>query len=205
MTWRFGGPLDVFASTVTFSHGHFRLYTRSVSQTISRLSASSNCGKIIILSTKHILHIVPQCLSFTLACLKSSLWTVCASYEVFTSARFGERVGCFPLLFPYIYSGWFSSLLFVGWYDSSIPIASASLAAVCWNHHFGIQSDEICTSQKGLPTHSDDPMASLIAIKSLGCWIASMILVKTGFGCQRFSVKFIQQADHFIPCKHPVP
>ena len=59
-----------------------------------------------------------------------------------------ERAGCFPLLFPYIYSDWFSSLLFVGWYDSSIPIASASSAAFCWNHHFGIQGDEICTFTK---------------------------------------------------------
>ena len=63
---------------------------------------------------------------------------------VFFPSQCWERAGCFPVLFPYIDSDWFSSLRFLEWYDSSTPIASASLAAF-WNHHFGIQSDEICT------------------------------------------------------------
>ena len=43
--------------------------TGSASQSLSSLSVSSNCDKII-LPTKHILHIVLQCLSFTVRCLK---------------------------------------------------------------------------------------------------------------------------------------
>ena len=75
----------------------------------------------------------------------------------------------------------------------------------CWNHHLGIKSGEICTLHlKGLPTHSDDSMASLIPEKLLGCWIPSMILVRTGLGCQMFSLKFIQHVDSFRPCKYTV-
>ena len=40
-----------------------------------------------------------------------------------------ERAGCFPLLFLYVDSDLFSSLLSVEWHDSSIAIASASLVA----------------------------------------------------------------------------
>ena len=130
---------------------------------------------------------------------------MCIVWSIFFSHSL-ERVGCFPLLFPYIYSNWFSSLFFVVWCDSSIPIASALEVTICWNRQFDIQNDEICTLLlKGLPTHSNDPMATLIPEKSLGCWIPSMILVRSGLGCQMFSLKFIQHVDHFRPCKHPMP
>ena len=115
----------------------------------------------------------------------------------------------FYLWFPYIDSDWFSSLLSLQWYDSSIPIFSASFSSLypfCWNHHFGIKSDEICTLfPNWLRTHSNHPRASLIPEQFLGCWIPSIILVRTGLGCQRFAQKFIQHVDNFRPCKHTVP
>ena len=62
-----------------------------------------------------------------MACLKSSLWTICASQSFFQPAL----GNCW--LFSFIVSVhrfWLvSSLRFVKWYDSFIPIASASLAA----------------------------------------------------------------------------
>ena len=95
----------------------------------------------------------------------SSLWTIFASHEVFFQPEL-ERAGCFTLLFSFRDSDWFSSMLFVEWYDSSIPIASASLEAF-------LPSVEIINLvsrvmkfalpyQIGLHTHSNDPMASLI-------------------------------------------
>ena len=181
--------------------GDFRLYGRPVSQTISSLSVRSNCVKILLL-TKHILHVVLQCLSFTVAWVQSSLWSIYASYEVFFPARVGK--GLVVFLIVSIHWLWLlSSLLSVEWYDSSIPIVSASLAAF-------IPSAEIITlvsrvvkfalsSPKGLLTHSNDPMASLIPEKFLGCWIPSMILVRTGLGCQMFALKCIQHVDSFRP------
>ena len=56
------------------------------------------------------------------------------------------------------------------------------------------------SSEEGLSTHSHDPMASLIPEKSLGCWIPSMILVRTGLGYQMSALKFVQYADHIIQC-----
>ena len=87
---------------------------------------SSNCGKILLL-TKHILHVVLQCLSSAVGWVQSSLWSIYASYEVFFPARVGKGL-VFSFLFPYIDPVWFSSLLSVEWYDSSIPIDSALLA-----------------------------------------------------------------------------
>ena len=78
--------------------GDFRLYGRPVSQTISSLSVRSNCVKIILL-TKHILHVVLQCLSFTVAWAQSSLWSIYASYEVFFPARVGKGLVVFPYCF----------------------------------------------------------------------------------------------------------
>ena len=78
--WRWPGVLEVILTCLPPPQPSraedFRLYMRSVSQTISSFFANYNWGKII-LPTKHILHIV--------ACLKSSLWTIYASYEVFSA------------------------------------------------------------------------------------------------------------------------
>ena len=101
-----------------------------------------NCDKIP-LPNKHILHIVLQCLSFTVVCLKSSLWT----WSLFFQPELGK-----DWLFSFIISiHWFwlvprSALCGVlrqlythcfFLFDSFHPF--------CWSHHFGIQSDEICT------------------------------------------------------------
>ena len=111
-----------------------RLYGKSVSQRISSLSVSSNCDKII-LPTKHILHKALQC--------RLSLWHVwvqgCEQYmhhKMSFSSQNWEKAGGFPLWFSCIASDWLSSLLF--WlFDSFHPY--------CWNHHFGIRSDDMCT------------------------------------------------------------
>ena len=162
----------------------------------------------MVLPTKHILHIVLQYLSFTVAYLKSSFWKIYALHKVFFQPEL-EKGWLFSFLFPYIDSNWFSALLFVEWYDSSASIASASLAAL--NPSAGVitlvsrMMTFALSSQKGLPTHSNDPMACLIPDKSLWCWISSMILRRTRLRCQMLALKFIQHADHFRPCKHSVP
>ena len=111
----------------------FRLYGRSVSQNISSLSVRSNCDKIL-LPTKHNLHKVLKC--------RLSLWHVwsqgCEQYvhhKTSFSIQNLERAGYFPLLVPCIDSDWLSSQFFC-LFDSFHPF--------CWNHHFGIQSDEMC-------------------------------------------------------------
>ena len=137
---------------------------------------------------------------------------VCIAWSLFFFNQSWERTGCFPLSFPYTDSDWFPGLHFVECCGSCIPIASASLTAF-------IPSAEVITlvsrvmkfalsSQKGLPTYSNDYMALLITNKFLGCWIPSMIFVRARLGCQMFALgcqMFIQHADHFRPCKHPVP
>ena len=180
--WRWPGVLEAILSCSppprpSCAEG-FRLYGRSVIPTISSLS--SNWDKIR-LTPKNILPTL-QCLSFTVACLWSH---ACEQYmhlmKSFFFSQSRDWAGCFRLLFPCIDPDWFSNLLFVEFYDSCIPIASASLAAF-------IISAEIITlvasvmkcalsSQKGLPTHSNDPMSSLIPEKCIGFWIPSMIFV----------------------------
>ena len=167
----------------------FWLYGRSISQTISRRS---------------VLTVIKKFTSQT--------------HTAYSPAMSVFHCEMFVSFFPYIESDWFSSLpesdwfsslLFMEWCDSSIPNNLVSLAAF-------IHSAEIITlvsrmmkfalpSQKGLPTHSNDPMVSLIPEISLGSWIPSMTFVWTRLWCQMFALKFIQHVNYFRPCEHPMP
>ena len=125
----------------------------------------------------------PAMSSFTVACLMSGFMNNICIIKIFFQPEL-ERAGCFPLLFPCIDSDWLSSLLFC-LFDSFHPF--------CWNHHFGIQSDEMCTL---LPKR----------IAYTYKWSYGILDQKNLFsvGCQLFALKFIQRTDHFRPCKHPV-
>ena len=167
------------------------------------LSVSSNCDEII-LPTKHILHIFLQCLSFTVACLKSSLWTIYSSHEVFFCLpdlakdrlfSFLISIHRFWLVFRFALCGVLQQL-----YIDCFCVFG-SFHPFCWSYQFRIQSDAICTIlAKGLPTHSN-----AITSKFLGCWIPSMIFVRARLGSQMFALNLIQHAGHFRPCKHLVP
>ena len=130
-----------------------RLYWRSVSQTIPSIFVSSNCD-IFNNQTHHAYS--PTMSVFHYGMIEVKLMNNICITVFFFSQRW-ERAGSFPLLFPHIDSDCFPSPLFVEWFDSFIPIASACLAAF-------IPSTEIITlvsrvmtfalsSQKGLPTH----------------------------------------------------
>ena len=92
-------------------------------------------GDKILLPTKHILHIALQCLSFTMACLKSMLWTIYASYKVFVQSELGK---CW--LFSFIVSiHWFwlfiQSALLPRLQLSSLLLKSSLSYPEWWNLH----------------------------------------------------------------------
>ena len=69
--------------------------------------------------TKHILHICLQCLSFTGACLKSSLWIIYSSHEVFFPATVGKGL----VIFLYH----FHTLILIGFPDCSLWSATTAV------------------------------------------------------------------------------
>ena len=87
---------------------------------------------------------------------------ICIVWSLFSSQS-RDRSGCFHLLFPYIDPDWFSRLLFEELYDSSIPITSASVAAV-------VPSAEIFTL-----------MASVMKFAKKDCLHIQMILYHHGW------------------------
>ena len=131
-----------------------RLCWRSVSQTISSIFVSSNCDifnnhlsvlTVIFLTTKH-LHIVLQCLFFTMACLKSSLWTIYTSQSFF-SASVGKGLAVFLYFFhtsiligPPVCASWsvmtaLYPLLLPLWHISPLLLKSSLWYPEWWNLH----------------------------------------------------------------------
>ena len=112
---------------------------------------------------------------------------ICIVWSLWSGQRW-ERAGCFPLLFPYIESDWFSSPFFVEWYDSSIPIASTSLAAIIPSTEIVILVSKVMefalSSPKWLPTHSNDPIASLILENPLDVGIRPWYLWEQDLGAK---------------------
>ena len=144
--WRWSEVLEViltcFPPPRLSRAENVKLYGRLLSQTIPSIFVSS----VISLTTKYILHIVLQCMFFTMACLKSTLWTICASQSFFPAS-----VGKGLAVFIYTYIHRLRLVL-----QSALRGVIRQLYTNCfclfgsfhpfyWNHHFGIQSDEICT------------------------------------------------------------
>ena len=138
MTWSFGCHLNLFPPPLPSHTDDFRLYGRSVSQTVSSLPISSNCDKTR-LPTKNIIYRVLQSPSFTVACLKSSLWPIYASYEVFFyPAKLGK--GLVVFLYSSHTSILFGSPFCSSWSDTTAHTRCfglfGSFHPLCWNHHF---------------------------------------------------------------------
>ena len=84
MIWSFVGHLNLFATTATFSR---RKKLGCIEDQCPRLyQVFLSVLTVTFLRTKHILHMVLQCLFFTMECLKSSLWTIYASQSFFQPA-----------------------------------------------------------------------------------------------------------------------
>ena len=146
MTWGFGSHLLTCCHYLNLLAQIILGAWKSVSQTIPSLSVSSNSDKVILL-IKHILHIFLQCVSFAVACSKSSLWTIYSSHEVFSQPELRK-----DWLFSYficIHRLWLVFRFALCEVHRQLYVHCfclfRSFHPFSWSHQFGIQGDAICT------------------------------------------------------------
>ena len=182
MTWSFEGHLTCLRPPQPSGLGDFRLYGRSVSQTAM---STFHCGADEVKLVK-----------------------IYTSFEVFFRATVGKGLAVFLIV---------SMHLFWLILQSAVPGVIRQLYTHCFCLFWQLLSLLLKLSlwyQELWNLHSPPKRIAytfkwsygiLDTGKFLGYWIPSMILVRTGLGCQRFALHFIQHVDNFRPCKHTLP
>ena len=205
--WRWSDVLEVILTCLPLLQlsrtENVRLYWRSVFQTIPSIFVSANCD--IFNNQTHPAYIP------AISVLHYGMFEVKLMNNMCIAVFFPASVGKGLAVFLYC----FHTSILIG-FQSTLRGVIRQLYTHCfclfgsfhtfyWNHHFDIQSDEICTLLTKRISYTFKWYYGILDSGQISWVLDSVHDTSERLGCQMFALKFIQHVDHFRTCKHRVP